>query len=345
MCADVSTRQPVPMAAPGVLRAGGLTGFPGLVSELGRDPVALIAGCGLAARILDDGDNTIPFAVGARLSHVAAEQTGCSHFGLLLGRRQDLAILGPLGLLIRHCPDLRSALTCLLEYMHLQVTGARATLTTAGAVARFTYRVQLPSLIGVEQVYNVCMSYQVKLLQLLCGKQWRPEAIDFCTPPPANVRLYREFFDAPVFFNRPSSAVVFSADWLDRPIDGADRALHAILLNHVRQLDVQCRDGFPGQLRRVICTLLPTRTCTVERVSELFGMNRRTLYRSLAKHGLTFEGEVDVVRRDLAIQSLAQAQAKFSRVSQMLGYHDPSTFTRAFYRWTSMSPSEWRTTR
>lgn len=345
MSADDPTRPQAVVPGPGTVRAGGLAGFPELVSELGGDPVALIARCGLATRAFADDDNVIPFGVGARLVHVAARETGCPHFGLLLGHRQNLTKLGPIGFLIQHCPDVRTALASLIEHMHLQVTGAVATVTASGRLASFTYRVQLHGLTGVEQVYDICMAYQVRILQLLCGAHWRPEAVHFCYPAPANAKLFREFFGVPVHFDQPSSAVLLSADWLDRPIDGADPALRAILLKHLRQLEAQRGDGLPEKLRQVIRTLLPTGHCTAERVSELFGMHRRTLHRGLARHGTTFEEVVDSLRRDLAIQSLSQAEVKLAQLSEMLGYRDPSAFTRAFRRWTSMSPKEWRAAR
>lgn len=330
---------------PGTVRIGGLRGLRELVGELGGDPAFLLERCGLAARAFDDDDNTIPLPLGAQLSQVAARDTGCAHFGLLLGSRHDLTILGPVGHLVRHCPDVRTALASLLQHMHLQVTGTAAALTTAGKLAHFTYAVQSPLTCGCEQVYNVCMAYQVRLLQLLCGPSWRAHAIHLATPVPANRRQVQDFFGVPVKFEQPLSAVVFAAEWLERPIDGADAGLHAIVLQHIRRLEAPRSDGFVQRLRRVIRSLLPTGACTAERVAQMFGTNRRMLHRLLAAQATTFEGELDAVRCALARQSLLQTQVSLTALSQALGYRDPSAFTRAFRRWTSMSPSEWRRSR
>lgn len=329
----------------GVVRTGGLGGFHALVSDLGGDPKALLARCGLAPTALDDGDSVIPFSVGARLLHLAAEATACPHFGLLLGQRQDLALLGPIGFLMQHCPDVRTALTSLLEHMHLHVQGAVATLTSCGGLASLAYSVQLRGVVGVEQVYNVCMANEVRFLQLLCGTHWRPVAVHFGYRAPENEKPFRDFFGVPVHFDRPTSAVLFSAESLDRPIGSADPRLHAILQKYIRQMEAPHCEDFPEQVRRVVRTLLPTGRCTAERVAGLFCVHRRTLHRLLAEHGTTFEQVVDTLRRDVAMRILEESDVKLAQLSQMLGYHEPSAFTRAFRRWTSMSPSEWRTER
>lgn len=326
----------------GTVRTGGLSGFRALAADLGGDPATLLARCGLDPTALDDDDNVIPFDLGARLLHLAAEATGCPHFGLLLGRRQDLALLGPIGFLMQHSPDVRTALTSLLEHMHLHVRGAVATLTSSGGIASLAYRVQLRGIVGVEQVYNVCMANEVRFLQLLCGAHWRPVAVHFCYRAPRDEKPFREFFGVPVHFDRPTSAVFFSADSLDQPIGSADPRLRGILQKYIQQIETQHCEDFPGQLRQVVRTLLPTGNCTAERVAGMFCVHRRTLHRLLAEHGTTFEQVVDTLRRDVAMQILEQSDVKLVHLSEMLGYHEPSAFSRAFRRWTSMSPSEWR---
>lgn len=326
----------------GTVRTAGLDGFQTLVAELGGDPAALIARCGLAPAALDDGDNVIPFGVGARLLHLAAEETRCPHFGLLLGQRQDLALLGPVGFLMQHSPDVRTALTSLLAHMHLHVQGAVATLTTSGGLASLAYSVQLRGIVGVEQVYNICMANEVRFLQLLCGTDWRPVAVHFCYRAPRDEKPFREFFGVPVHFDRPTSAVFFSADSLDKPISSADPKLRAILQKYIQQIEAQHGDDFLGKVRQVVRTLLPSGSCTAERVADQFCIHRRTLHRLLAEQGTTFEQVVDTMRRDIAFTTLEQSDVKLAQLSEMLGYHEPSAFTRAFRRWTSMSPSEWR---
>ena len=51
---------------------------------------------------------------------------------------------------------------------------------------------------------------------------------------------------------------------------------------------------------------------------------------------------VDETRSELSRQLLAHTRLGVGDVGEVVGYADPSAFTRAFVRWTGMKPSEWR---
>ena len=212
----------------GTVRVSGLTGFAGLVSELGGDAQRLIAACGLSPSTLANPDHIIPFGLGARLLHLAAAELQCPHFGLLLGQRQDLALLGPIGFLMQHSPDVRSALANLLRYMHLHVEGASARVALEERLVEFSYRILIPGVLGAEQVYGVCMANEFRFMQMLCGRDWRPAAVHFCFRAPPDETPFRGFFGAPVRFDQPASAVYFPAHYLERRISSADPALALI---------------------------------------------------------------------------------------------------------------------
>ncbi len=329
----------------GTVRVGGLMGFNELVAELGGEAERLIAACGLTRETLGNPDNIIPFTVGARLLHLAETETACPHFGLLLGQRQNLALLGPIGFLMQHSPDVRGALANLIRYMHLHVEGASARLTVKGRLVEFSYHILIPDLIGAEQVYGICMANEFRFMQMLCGKDWFPTAVHFCFRAPPNEAPFRKFFGAPVRFNQPSSAVLFPTHYLERKISSADPALGDILQKYVSQIESRHSGDFAGQLRSVIRTLLPTGNCTADRVAELFSMHRRTLHRLLVANDTTFGQVMGSIRHQIAMQMLEHSDMKLSQLADMLGYSEVSSFNRAFHRWAGMSPSDWRSAR
>jgi AraC-like DNA-binding protein len=81
---------------------------------------------------------------------------------------------------------------------------------------------------------------------------------------------------------------------------------------------------------------------SIEGVARQLGMSRQTLYRRLKGEGVTFEEILDAKRRQLAIRYLALECTSVKAAAYRLGFSDPAAFSRAFKRWTGLTPSEFR---
>jgi AraC-like DNA-binding protein len=66
------------------------------------------------------------------------------------------------------------------------------------------------------------------------------------------------------------------------------------------------------------------------------------LQRRLKEYGLEFKKLVDDTRRRFASNYLKDRKHTLTEVAFLLGYSDVSAFNRAFKRWTSMTPLEYR---
>jgi AraC-like DNA-binding protein len=71
-------------------------------------------------------------------------------------------------------------------------------------------------------------------------------------------------------------------------------------------------------------------------------MSATTLQAKLAQRGTSFQQLLDDTRKELACSYLRQATRSVTEVTFMLGFADTSNFTRAFKRWTGVSPTEFR---
>ncbi|MGB8143616.1 MAG: helix-turn-helix transcriptional regulator, partial [Chromatiaceae bacterium] len=97
-----------------------------------------------------------------------------------------------------------------------------------------------------------------------------------------------------------------------------------------------------GRLRCTLRTLLTTSRGSQEEVAELFSLHPRTLNRRLAEQGTSFKALVAEVRYDIACQLLANTALSVGQIAAILGYGEISALTRAFRRWSGMSPQAWR---
>ncbi len=81
---------------------------------------------------------------------------------------------------------------------------------------------------------------------------------------------------------------------------------------------------------------------TAERVADICGLNKRTLTRKLQARGTSITQELAEMRKTLAEKELVNTNRHIAEIAAMVGYLNPTVFSRAFKRWTGVSPREFR---
>ncbi len=67
-----------------------------------------------------------------------------------------------------------------------------------------------------------------------------------------------------------------------------------------------------------------------------------TLQRQLQAEGLSYRDVLESTRRSLAENYLQDKKHSLAQIAYLLGFSDQSNFSRAFKRWTSMSPKQYQ---
>lgn len=97
-----------------------------------------------------------------------------------------------------------------------------------------------------------------------------------------------------------------------------------------------------SSVKTLIVQRLPVRYPTIEHVARLLRMPVRTLQRRLRQSGFSYSALVEETRFELACRLLDEPHAQVAAVAKALGYTDQSSFSRAFRRWSGMSPREYQ---
>jgi AraC-like DNA-binding protein len=85
--------------------------------------------------------------------------------------------------------------------------------------------------------------------------------------------------------------------------------------------------------------MLPLGGLTADTVAAQFSMSNRTLRRRLQQEATSYQEILDDVRAELAGHYLAKEKRGIDEVAFLLGFSDPSAFTKAFRRWTGQTPA------
>src|SRR5690606_24299371 len=68
----------------------------------------------------------------------------------------------------------------------------------------------------------------------------------------------------------------------------------------------------------------------------------QTLRRRLKQESTSFQEIKDLLRRDMAIYYLSHQELPINDIAERVGFTEPSTFHRAFKKWTGVTPGAWR---
>lgn len=326
----------------GALRAGPFMAIPSLLREFGKDPGAVFATLECDPQLLDDSENAIAFPLLGRLFDTCLEITGCPHFGLLLGQRAGLDGLGLVGMLARHSPTVKEALSNILLYLHLHDRGAVPTLSVVDGAATFGYTIYQPGMTTTAPLYDFCAAVACNVLGALCGPNWQLSGALLPRARPGDPGPYRRIFGLEPVFKAEQLALTFKADWLDRPVTGANPALYRALRECAETLSAGAYGDLVPRVRRIACNLLLSGTGSLHSTAAVLSMHPRTLRRRLHASGISYRRLCEECREALARQLLQDSGLPVGEVAARLQYTNTAAFTRAFRRWTGSTPSAWR---
>lgn len=313
-----------------------------MLRSLGADPIKVMAEVGIDHELFDSPNNLISFKARGRLMAHCAERTSCQHFGLLVGQQAGLRTLGLAGLRSKYSSTVGSALKNLIRYLHLNVRGATTSLATESGLAILEYQIYQTESRGNDQVGDGATAVMYNILRELCGDEWQPVEVRFAHRKPIDETPFRQFFHAPLCFDTNQYAVVFSTAWLNHRLPNFDVEVLELLQSEISKLETRQGEDLSDRVRSVLRTVIVTGHSSAQEVAELFSMHRSTLSRHLNELGTSFQDLVSEVRFEIARQLLEDSRMEIIQIASLLGYSNASAFTRAFRRWTSTTPANWR---
>lgn len=184
------------------------------------------------------------------------------------------------------------------------------------------------------------------LLCWLAGRRIVLTRLDWAHPRPAHADEYRRMFSPLQRFEAPATAVWFDARVLQAAVLVTPAGLKAFLRDAPQSVFLKqvIATGLSDQARRLCRSALDQGAAapTLAMLSRTLDLSAATLRRRLEDEGVSWGQLKDEVRRDLALQHLADGRLSVGEIADRLGFNDASTFYRAFRKWTGSSPGAWR---
>ncbi len=320
-----------------LIRSASLTHFARLARSTGIDPATMLRKVRLPLTCLERRDLRIPVRNVRRLLEMSAEVSGLETFGLRLAECGDLSNFGPLALLMREQATIGTALEALSRFIHIHNEGMRLVIDRREGLATITFLIRG----AMRQSTELALGSVNRAIGFLCGGNWRPLQIHFTHGPPRSRRFHRQFFGCDVLFHSGFDGIVCAARDLDRRIPSASPELARFLEGRVEVFEAQ-QERWDARVALLVRVLLPGGECSIERVAEHLGCNRRTIHRRLVACGTSFSEVLDNERAEIVLRLIQERSRPLAEIAEMIGFSAQSAMARWFRERFGCSITAWR---
>lgn len=172
---------------------------------------------------------------------------------------------------------------------------------------------------------------------------FQPTAIRLSYEQRSPITDYEKLFGCPVAFNAPHCEIDFPAgllDWTSPRWDPDLLRVHEEVAER-RLLRIE-RQDLIEKVEAQIALRLETEQCELEPIARALGLSERRLRFELSQAGTSFTQLLADFRYRLARRLLAQTHETIDNIVYLTGFSEPSTFYRAFKRWSGLTPVQYR---
>ena len=332
---------PAPGPSMAMQRAAALVQLLPLLDEFGVTLTAVLEGTGVSGEAIRP-DSFLPFAAFLAILDRASHLTRRDDLGVMLGKRQTLAALGPLGNVLRHAATLGEAIGEFAAFQARNSTGGAVYLMRAEGDVILGYGIyDAPAGIS-SRMYDLVLSVGCTLIAELTGGAVGPDEILMSRAAPADPLPYQRLARCPVRFGQPQTGLLLRASALAFPLPMAQQDLHDLALARLLADQTGGTPPLSAHVRHLLRPSLLMGTAGMAELAGQLGLHPRTLRRRLQREGTAFETIKDEVRHTAARELLRLGDLSIADISATLDYASPSAFVHAFRRWSGTSPGRWR---
>ena len=196
----------------------------------------------------------------------------------------------------------------------------------------------------VNRHFSECaMSGILRFFKFITEGHFEPIYIDFNFAQGAPDEEYCRVYECPVSLGQKETRLYFDPSILEHPLWQAEPELlqlHEQLA--IEKLQELARYDLVGEVRRAIGSTLESGDTTLETVATQLSITPRRLRTQLSEANTSFQQILSDYRCRLAKKLLANTAESVERIVYLTGFSEPSTFYRAFKRWTNETPVEYR---
>jgi AraC-like DNA-binding protein len=307
----------------------------------GFDLKTVLERAGIPKSALEDTRTRLPKGRFEALWQAAIEATGDPAIALRVSTMVKPNTLGIIGYLASASESRRNAFELVKGLIPLLWEDFECDLESDGEVAFIRCRTGCkPQASHFTTEYAIGLT--VTMSRVLGTAHSDPLEARFSYSVPAYAVAYERILRLPIRFDAGEDGVLFPISMMDSSNPSADAALRQLLERYAADqlAKIPTSARFSQRVRAYILSMLPLGSLDADTVAAQFSMSNRTLRRRLQEEATSYREILDDVRAELASHYLTKEKRGIDEVAFLLGFSDPSAFTKAFRRWTGQTPAD-----
>ena len=276
------------------------------------------------------------------LLSTAAELTNDPYLGLRLGQQVGIASYGTFGFAMMSCANLRESIELLSRYGKVFFQPHWESQDYNGGLV---LRHNLTKGTSAQQriIAELVFSQLLWIGNSLYRRRLEGVELHFMYPEPPDIGYYQSFFAIKVIFGAERNQLFLPEHVLDTPVKTANISDHVLFHQQCEEMlrSLSSGEKTTNEVRRLLLQSAGD-FLDSSQVAGRLNMSERSLRRKLNAESVSFRTLFEEVRDLLATEYLAKTDLTVAEIAHLLSYSETVNFRRAFVRWNSMTPSEYR---
>lgn len=303
------------------------------------DTKKILQEVGINPEFLNDPDARVPSWQVSKFYEIIQRITGDEAIGLKLGARLTPGSMHALGYSLFASRTLKSFFVRYERFFRLisQAGDASTQIRDKRLVFSLIIREELP-----PTREDAFMATVLRFARMVYRSNFSPILVRMPRPKPKFASAeFDDYFCCPIEYECEQLELHVSESDYNQRLRGFNpafvRAHDQIATEYIARFD----DGqIIPRIQSAIVNMLPDGDVSIDTIASALGMSNRSLQRQLQIEASSFNTVLDDMRKYLAIGYLRSGRHSIKEMSYLLGYNDPSNFSRAFRRLVGHSPHE-----
>jgi AraC-like DNA-binding protein len=273
----------------------------------------------------------------------AVTMSGDTTLAIKIGNGLDLGKYGTYGFALMSCSDMGAALELFLRYGQTFIPSSswHRSVSKDGVTLRLqqntgtSYQKMLVTELAFSQLHLAS--------KLLVANPAEGVRVHFSYSKPAHFRVYEQNWPFPMEFDQEHTQIFMSDQWLRQRVRTGDPTTNVLFSQQCEELvsGMTEVDETSAIVRRLLIHSAG-KFLTISEVAEQLNVTERTLRRRLAAEGTDFRTIFDDIKSTLAKNYLRKTSLSVLEIADLLNYAEATNFHRAFQRWNSTTPTDYR---